>query len=380
MALEGVLARPGLGDVHAEQGGDRTDGGDDQREDQAVLAEGDRAEDQRGDERHGVRLEQVGGHAGAVADVVTDVVGDRGGVARVVLGDAGLDLADQVGTDVGGLGEDAAAHAHEHREQGGAEAEALEHLGRVALVEEHDDRGTEQAQAHGGHADRAAGAEGDLHAGVAAVLPTGGRGDADVGLGGQAHAQVADQGGEDGADDEEDRASPADGRRVGGQQEEEPEDEHDEDAERLELAREVGLGAFLHGSADLLHLLGTGVRGQDLTPEDESHDERHQRDDRDGDDESQVQSGEVQGRARSGSEREGCHSILLDGCVFVPGRCSPAAGTSGRTLPARGRGRSTREGVTQVTSSPAHGARAAGFRPRGPLRGSRGCRTPCRAR
>jgi hypothetical protein len=40
-----------------------------------------------------------------------------------------LDLADQVGADVGGLGEDAAADTHEHREQGGAEAEALEHLG-----------------------------------------------------------------------------------------------------------------------------------------------------------------------------------------------------------------------------------------------------------
>jgi hypothetical protein len=56
-----------------------------------------------------VRLEEVGAHAGHVADVVTDVVGDDGGVARVVLGDAGLDLADQVGADVGGLGVDAAA-------------------------------------------------------------------------------------------------------------------------------------------------------------------------------------------------------------------------------------------------------------------------------
>ena len=191
--LEGVLARAGLGDVDAEQRGDRADRGDDQREDQAVLAERDRAEDERGDERHGVRLEQVGGHAGAVADVVADVVGDRRGVARVVLGDAGLDLADEVGADVGGLGEDAAADAHEHREQRGAEAEALEHLGGVALVEQDDDRGAEQAQAHGGHADGATGAERDLHAGVTAVLAAGGRGDPDVGLGGQAHAQVADQ-------------------------------------------------------------------------------------------------------------------------------------------------------------------------------------------
>ena len=89
-------------------------------------AEGGLAEDQRGDQRDGVGLEQVGGHAGAVADVVADVVGDGGGVARVVLGDARLDLADEVGADVGRLGEDAAADPHEHGEQRAAEAEALE--------------------------------------------------------------------------------------------------------------------------------------------------------------------------------------------------------------------------------------------------------------
>jgi hypothetical protein len=97
------------------------------------LAEGGLAEDQRGDQRHGVRLEEVGRHAGAVADVVAHVVGDGRRVARVVLGDALLDLADEVGADVGGLGEDAAADPHEHREQRGTEAEALEHLGGVPL-------------------------------------------------------------------------------------------------------------------------------------------------------------------------------------------------------------------------------------------------------
>ena len=96
----------------------------------------DLAEDQRGDQRHGVGLEQVGGHARAVADVVADVVGDRGGVARVVLRNALLDLADQVGADVGGLGEDAAADPHEHGQQRRAEAEALQHAGRVRLVDD----------------------------------------------------------------------------------------------------------------------------------------------------------------------------------------------------------------------------------------------------
>ena len=60
---------------------------------------------------------------GAVADVVADVVGDHGRVARVVLGDARLDLADQVGADVGGLREDAAAESREDGDQRAAERE-----------------------------------------------------------------------------------------------------------------------------------------------------------------------------------------------------------------------------------------------------------------
>ena len=83
-----------------------------------------RAEQHHGDRGDGVRLEQVGSHAGAVADVVADVVGDHGRVARVVLGDAGLDLPDEVGADVGGLREDAAAETREDRDQRAAEREA----------------------------------------------------------------------------------------------------------------------------------------------------------------------------------------------------------------------------------------------------------------
>ena len=134
------LARAGGED--ADHRGDDADHGDRQREDQALRAEDLLAEDQRGDERDGVGLEEVGRHTGAVTDVVTDVVGDGGGVTRVVLRDTGLDLADQVGADVGSLGEDAAADTHEHGEQGGAEAEALQHLRRVLTEDDHDQRGT----------------------------------------------------------------------------------------------------------------------------------------------------------------------------------------------------------------------------------------------
>ena len=120
-------------------GAEADEEGADDRRDHAHGADGERIEHQIGDDRlavevdrrqhhgrhdgDGVGLEQVGGHAGAVADVVADVVGDGGGVARIVLGDAGLDLADEIAADVGALGEDAAAEAGEDGDQGGAEPE-----------------------------------------------------------------------------------------------------------------------------------------------------------------------------------------------------------------------------------------------------------------
>ena len=88
-----------------------------------LAGEEDRGEHHGGDDRHRVGLEQVGRHAGAVADIVADIVGDRRRVARIVLGNSGLDLADEVAADVGTLGEDAAAETGEDRDQRGAEAE-----------------------------------------------------------------------------------------------------------------------------------------------------------------------------------------------------------------------------------------------------------------
>ena len=90
------------------------------------------AQDHGADVLGGRRLEEVGATAGAVADVVTDEVGDDRRVARVVLGDARLDLADEVGADVGRLGVDAAAELGEERHEAGAEAEADDQEGRLA--------------------------------------------------------------------------------------------------------------------------------------------------------------------------------------------------------------------------------------------------------
>ena len=77
-----------------------------------------------------VGFEQVGSHAGAVADVVADVVGDDGRVAGVVFRNAGFDLAHEVGAHVGALGEDAAAESREDRDQGATEGEADQRVQR----------------------------------------------------------------------------------------------------------------------------------------------------------------------------------------------------------------------------------------------------------
>ena len=99
-----------------------------------LAVEEDRGEHHRRDHGHRVGLEEVRGHAGAVADIVADVVGDRGGVARIVLRNARLDLADEVAADVCALGEDAAAETGEDRDQRGAEAERDQRVDDVAAL------------------------------------------------------------------------------------------------------------------------------------------------------------------------------------------------------------------------------------------------------
>ena len=288
---QAVLAGLGLGEVDTGHRGQRADRGDQQREHEALVAERLRAEDQRGDQRHGVRLEEVGGHAGAVADVVAHVVRDGRRVARVVLGDVLLDLADQVGADVGGLGEDAAADPHEHREQRRTEAEALEHVGCLVLEEQHHQAGAEQAQADGEHADHRAGAQADPHGRLAAGALGGGR-DAQVGAHGEVHAEVADGGGERGTDEEEHRAEDPHGGVVGRQRQQQEERHHGEDPERAELPGQVGVGAFLDRLGDALHVVGAFTGGEHLVAEHEGQSQRAERDEGDDHDQNEVAPGD----------------------------------------------------------------------------------------
>ena len=289
---QAVLTRTRLGDEDTEHGGQGTDRGNDQREDEAVVTEGLDAEDQRGDQRDGVRLEEVGGHAGAVTNVVADVVGDRRGVARVVLGDVVLDLADEVSTDVGGLGEDAAADSHEHGEQRSTEAEALEHMRGFVLEDQDHEARAEQTQTHGRHTDEGAGAEADGHGRVAA-LGLGGRGDAQVGLHGQRHAEVTDRCGEARTHQEEQRASDAHRHVIGRQRQQDHERHRGKDAQRPELTGEVGVGPLLHRMRDVLHVVGAFTGSEHLATEHRSETERRKGDHGNDDDEDQIAAREV---------------------------------------------------------------------------------------
>jgi hypothetical protein len=106
---------------------------------QVVVGAGDslehhRAEHHRRHHGHRVGLEEVGGHARAVADVVADVVGNDGRVAWIVFRNTGFDLADQVGANVCALGEDAAAETGEDRDQRSAERQTDQRFNAVLKV------------------------------------------------------------------------------------------------------------------------------------------------------------------------------------------------------------------------------------------------------
>ena len=121
-----LLAKPDEehGD-HRSDDGDRTENEGKYRRN-ADVGEQQIAEKHRGNGRDRVCLEQVGRHSRAVTHVVADVVGDGRRISGIVLGDACFDLADQVCTDVGALGEDATAEAGEDGYQASPEAESDE--------------------------------------------------------------------------------------------------------------------------------------------------------------------------------------------------------------------------------------------------------------
>ena len=251
-----VLALADAGEERPDHRGEHRHPTERERVEPEVTRRIGRTEQHHGHRGHRVRLEQVGGHAGAVADVVTDVVGDHGGVARVVLGNSGLDLADEVSADVGGLREDAAAEAGEHRDQRATEGEPDEILhGRLRRVAE----GTGEEPVVAGDAEQAEtddeqprdrpGAERDLERGRNALARrlrrAKVRADSDV------HADEARRGGEHCPDHEAERRTPTE--RVVEPDQNDRQDRDNGDPGVLLL--QVRGGALLYGTRNLAHPL-----------------------------------------------------------------------------------------------------------------------------
>ncbi len=223
----------------------------------------DRGEHHGGDERHDIGLEQIGGHAGAIADIVAYVIGDGGWVAWVVLGDTGLDLADEIAADIGALGEDAAAETGEDRDQRGAEAERDERVDDFTRgwVEAHEmgehqeiDGDAEKRQARHEEAGDGTGAEGEAQPGGEALGRCLRR--AHIGAHRDVHADIARGTRQHGADGE------ADGLRDAEQEGEQEEDGDADNGDGGVLAGEIGLGAFLDGGGDFLHARRAGIGGE----------------------------------------------------------------------------------------------------------------------
>ncbi len=250
----------GIGVVLAadEEGGN--DGSDDadrrdrQREKRACAGEAAGlqrdAEGQRGDQRADIALKEVGAHARHIAHVVAHIIRDDGRVARVVLGDAGLDLADEVRAYVGRLGVDAAADTREQRDGGCAEREAEEDL--IVAGDDIDEAAAEQTEADDAHAHHAAAGEGDGQRLVHAALLRGISG-ADIRARRDIHAEEAREDGEERTEQEADRGADVDKDRDQHKQ-------HDnEDRQDLVLRDKEGMRALGNRRGDFLHFPRAGI-------------------------------------------------------------------------------------------------------------------------
>ena len=103
------------------------------------------------DEADGVGFKDIGGHPSAIADVIADVVGNGGGVARVIFFELGFEFANEVCADIGSFGVDATAQTSEDADERGSESEAGQAI----------DGGTEAEPAGGDEIEGADGEEGE---------------------------------------------------------------------------------------------------------------------------------------------------------------------------------------------------------------------------
>ena len=251
---------------HAEDGGHDAAGHQEEGQADALGVPG--SQEQSGEDRAHIGFEQVRAHAGHVAHVVAHVVADDGGVAGVILGDAGLHLAHQVGAHVSGLGIDAAAHTGKQSDGGSAQGEAGDDI-VVPPEDQIEDGQPQRAQTDHAQPQHRAAGKGDVQRGGHALF--GALGGADVGAGGAHHAAEARQ------DREQSTHKEADGR--GQVQHDEQDHEHDggKDSHHHILALEVSHGALVDEARDLTHPGVLHLDGGIFAVEGKGHDQAQRR-------------------------------------------------------------------------------------------------------
>ena len=277
-----VFVFAGAHDGDADDGGDEVDRLNDQGKENALDPE-DREEggtqDHCADVFCGGGLEDVCATAGAVAYVVTDEVGDDGRVARVVLGDAGLDFADEVSADVGSLGVDAAAKLREESDQRSAEAEADQLIRRrprlfEAAEEEEEDADAEEGERNDDESGDGSATQGGLQGATEAGAR--GAGGADVGPDGDEHAGKAREARADGADEKADDYFIGEGSCKGREpiaNVQKDGEHHCDNGDGAILPGHEGLCPFPDGIGDGLHLLRPGIHREDGSGEEECNQE-----------------------------------------------------------------------------------------------------------
>ena len=119
----------GADKIDAEDAEEHTHSSDEHRRNDSLelqVAAGSKSHGTQGSSREdgaAVGLVEVGTHAGHVAHIVANIIGNSGRIARIVLGDVGFDLAHNVGSHVGSFRVDATTHTSKERLRRGTHAE-----------------------------------------------------------------------------------------------------------------------------------------------------------------------------------------------------------------------------------------------------------------
>ena len=225
-----------------------------------------------------VGLVEVGTHTGNITNVVTDVVGDGGGVAGIIFRNASFDLANEVGTNVGRLGVDATPYAskqslrgspHAIRKHDGGHADqsiAFRQWHDALGVQEEPSRDVEQGKSNHHQTHHGTGPEGDLEAVIQGLF--GGKRGPGGSIGGHLHAEPAAQSGEQSGHRNADCSLPR-LRPLGGQDEEHRNQGNEYQSHNFVLAGQVGHRTVTNGLGDLHHLTFTFTVGHDSTAKSE---------------------------------------------------------------------------------------------------------------